>query len=63
MVIGRNYFLLALVFDLQFSEGGEVTFVLRYVSKNIDSAADRTQSLWFRRPAPYPLGHGVVVEV
>ena len=24
-----------------------------------DSAGDRTQNLWFRRPAPYPLGHGV----
>ncbi|KAI4345286.1 hypothetical protein L6164_012422 [Bauhinia variegata] len=29
--------------------------------KNInDSTGDRTQSLWFRRPAPYPLGHGVL---
>jgi hypothetical protein len=26
-----------------------------------DSAGDRTQNLWFRRPAPYPLGHGVIV--
>jgi hypothetical protein len=25
-----------------------------------DSTGDRTQNLWFRRPAPYPLGHGVV---
>ena len=24
-----------------------------------DSTGDRTQNLWFRRPAPYPLGHGV----
>ena len=28
--------------------------------KSIDSTGDRTQNLWFRRPAPYPLGHGVV---
>jgi hypothetical protein len=27
--------------------------------KKNDSAGDRTQNLWFRRPAPYPLGHGV----
>ena len=25
-----------------------------------DSAGDQTQNLWFRRPAPYPLGHGVL---
>ena len=25
-----------------------------------DSTGDRTQNLWFRRPAPYPLGHGVL---
>lgn len=24
-----------------------------------DSTGDRTQNLWFRRRAPYPLGHGV----
>ena len=28
-----------------------------------DSAGDRTQNLWFRRPAPYPLGHGVLDAV
>ena len=28
-----------------------------------DSAGDRTQNLWFRRPAPYPLGHGVTDAV
>ncbi|CAI8605569.1 unnamed protein product [Vicia faba] len=26
-----------------------------------DSAGDRTQNLWFRRPAPYPLGHRVLM--
>ena len=26
-----------------------------------DSTGDRTQNLWFRRPAPYPLGHGVIL--
>ena len=26
-----------------------------------DSTGDRTQNLWFRRPAPYPLGHGVLL--
>jgi hypothetical protein len=34
----------------------------RFKTKNqvsYDSAGDRTQNLWFRRPAPYPLGHGV----
>ena len=25
-----------------------------------DSAGDQTQNLWFCRPAPYPLGHGVL---
>ena len=30
------------------------------MSKN-DSTGDRTQNLWFRRPAPYPLGHGVLL--
>ena len=29
------------------------------VKINHDSTGDRTQNLWFRRPAPYPLGHGV----
>ena len=29
--------------------------------KGNDSAGDRTQNLWFRRPAPYPLGHGVIL--
>ena len=28
-----------------------------------DSTGDRTQNLWFRRPAPYPLGHGVAFEI
>ena len=28
--------------------------------KKNDSAGDRTQNLWFRRPAPYPLGHRVI---
>ena len=28
-----------------------------------DSAGDRTQNLWFRRPAPYPLGHGVIAGI
>ena len=32
----------------------------RRIFKN-DSAGDRTQNLWFRRPAPYPLGHRVFV--
>ena len=32
----------------------------RRIFKN-DSAGDRTQNLWFRRPAPYPLGHEVVL--
>ncbi len=27
-----------------------------------DHAGDRTQNLWFRRPAPYPLGHTVVMQ-
>ncbi|GLJ04946.1 hypothetical protein SUGI_0007620 [Cryptomeria japonica] len=30
-------------------------------SKPDDSAGDRTQNLWFRRPAPYPLGHRVTL--
>ncbi|KAG6593175.1 hypothetical protein SDJN03_12651, partial [Cucurbita argyrosperma subsp. sororia] len=34
-------------------------FKRKTIDKN-DSTGDRTQSLWFRRPAPYPLGHGVV---
>ena len=34
----------------------------RKKTKNFDSAGDRTQNLWFRRPAPYPLGHGVLDE-
>ncbi|AET02258.1 hypothetical protein MTR_8g038240 [Medicago truncatula] len=25
-----------------------------------DFTGDRTQNLWFRRPAPYPLGHEVI---
>lgn len=29
--------------------------------KQYDSTGDRTQNLWFRRPAPYPLGHGVLM--
>ncbi|KAJ6996572.1 hypothetical protein NC653_013239 [Populus alba x Populus x berolinensis] len=30
-------------------------------NKQTDSTGDRTQNLWFRRPAPYPLGHGVLL--
>ena len=31
--------------------------------EEFDSTGDRTQNLWFRRPAPYPLGHGVLLVV
>jgi hypothetical protein len=30
------------------------------IMKVTNSAGDRIQNLWFRRTAPYPLGHGVV---
>ena len=39
---------------------GENHFSDQNGRKQSDSAGDRTQNLWFRRPAPYPLGHGVL---
>ena len=45
----------------------QLGFVLALIKKekqpHNDSAGDRTQNLWFRRPAPYPLGHGVLVAL
>ena len=40
---------------------GPTPYPLGPLQKN-DSTGDRTQNLWFRRPAPYPLGHGVIQQ-